>query len=255
FATAEGSPEVQGATKGRLLWDDQHLYVFVTAQDKNVSGQYTNNDDAMWKEDVIELFIDADGNRRGYAELQVNPNNAQFDAFLMTTRAGPIDMGWSARMKSAVTVHGTLNQSGDEDTGWDVEIAIPLASVKGTNPNMPVLIPPELGNTWRLNVVRVDKPEADKNPVVSSWSQITYQDFHGLDRLLEVVFGDESGKTEAATPAATPGAAPAEGASGGAAPAEGSAPQTPAPGSAAKAPGKDKAAAQPATPAPTKPAE
>jgi hypothetical protein len=248
FATAEGGPEPRGATRARLLWDDQNLYVFVTAQDKDVSSQYKSHDDSMWKEDVIELFIDADGNRRGYAELQVNPNNAQFDAWFMTTRAGPSDMAWTARMTSAVTVHGTVSQSDDEDTGWDVEIAIPLQAVKGTHQTMEVNIPPRPGDTWRLNVVRVDKPEAEKNPAVSSWSAITYQDFHGLDRMLEVTFGDVSGKTEAAaTPAAAPGTAPAEGASGTAAPAQGSAPQTPA------ATGKDKAAGPPAPP--SQPAE
>jgi hypothetical protein len=260
FVTAEGSPEIQGATRGRLLWDDQHLYVFVTVQDKDVSSQYKNHDDSMWKEDVIELFIDADRNRRGYAELQVNPNNAQLDSWFMTTRAGPIDMAWLANMKSAVTVHGTLNQRDDQDTGWDVEIAIPLEAVKGTHPAMEVNIPPRPGDTWRLNVVRVDKPEAEKNPAVSSWSQITYQDFHALDRMLEVTFGDAAGKTEAAAPAATPGTAPAEGASGAAAPAQGSAtpaqgnaPRVPSRGSAPRAPaGQDKGAGQPAEP--TKPA-
>jgi hypothetical protein len=243
FVAAEGSPEIQGATRGRLLWDDQHLYVFVTAQDKDVSSQYKNQDEALWKEDVIELFIDADRNRRGYVELQVNPNNAQLDAWFMTTRASASDMAWTAKMKSAVTVNGTLNQRDDQDTGWDVEIAIPLEAVKGAQTTMEVNIPPRPGDTWRLNVVRVDKPEAEKNPAVASWNQITYQDFHALDRMLEVTFGDASGKTEAAAP----GTAPAEGASGGATPAQGGA--TPAQGGATQAPAaKDKAAGQPAPP-------
>jgi hypothetical protein len=250
FVTAEGSPEIQGATRGRLLWDDQHLYVFVTAQDKDVSSQYKNQDDAMWKEDVIELFIDADRNRRGYVELQVNPNNAQLDAWFMTTRAGTSDKDWTAKMKSAVTVQGTLSQPDDQDTGWDVEIAIPLAAVKGTDAAMAVNIPPRPGDTWRLNVVRVDKPAAEKNPAVASWNQITYQDFHALDRMLEVTFGDESGKTEAAAPAAAPGTTPAEGASGAATPAAGSATQTPAQGSTTPGPGSATPAAGNATQAP-----
>ena len=33
------------------------------------------------------MFIDADGNRRGYVELQVNPNNVTFDSWFAGDRA------------------------------------------------------------------------------------------------------------------------------------------------------------------------
>lgn len=241
FTTAEGSPEIEGDTRARLLWDDEYLYVFVSAKDSDVYSQYTNHDDSLWKEDVIELFIDADRNRRGYVELQVNPNNAQLDSWFVATRAGVIDVAWKANMRSAVAVHGTAGNRDDKDTGWDVEIAIPLAAVKGAAPSMPVNIPPAPGDTWRLNVVRVDKPEDAKNPSVSSWSQITYQDFHALDRMLEVTFGDTTGQT----------AAPA-------APAEGAAPAAPAGGATGAAPGTEpaKPGTEPAKPGtePVKPA-
>ena len=62
-----------------MTWDEQNLYVFVQADDPDVSSKYTKNDDEIWKNDVIEIFIDADSNRHGYVELQVNPNNATFD--------------------------------------------------------------------------------------------------------------------------------------------------------------------------------
>lgn len=203
FTDAEGSPAVEGETRARMLWDDENLYVFVSAKDKDVYSQYTEQDDPMWREDVIELFIDADRNRRGYVELQVNPNNAHFDAWFATTRAGPSDPAWTAGMRSAVTVHGTSDARDDEDTGWDVEIAIPLAAVKGKNEAMKVSIPPRVGDRWRLNVVRVDKPEDAEHPSVASWNPITYQDFHALDRMLEVVFADAAGSTEPAPAAVT----------------------------------------------------
>jgi hypothetical protein len=230
FSTAEGSPEVKGDTRARLLWDDENLYVFVSAKDSDVHSQYRSQDEPLWKEDVIELFIDADRNRRGYVELQVNPNNAQLDSWFVATRSGMIDAAWAAGMRSAVQVHGTLDNRDDTDTGWDVEIAIPLGAVKGAARNMPVNIPPVVGDTWRLNIVRVDQPKDERNPSVSSWSRITYQDFHALDRMLEVTFGDTTGKTEAPPAAPAEGAAPAGGT--GAAPAEGAG-ATPAGGAGA----------------------
>lgn len=215
FTSAEGSPAVEGETRARLLWDDENLYAFVSAKDADVFNQYTKQDEPMWREDVIELFIDADRNQRGYVELQVNPNNAHFDAWFVTNRGGGTDTAWNAGMTSAVVVHGTRDERGDKDQGWDVEIAIPLAAVKGRDAGMRVAVPPRPGDRWRLNLVHIDTGKGIKGLAVASWNQITYQDFHALDRMLGVVFGDAEGKTERApapaeSPAESPGQPPSE---------------------------------------------
>jgi hypothetical protein len=197
FTDAEGSPPMGYSTRAKMLYDDEHLYVFIQAEDHDVHSQYTQHDDPLWKEDVVELFIDADKNGRGYVELQVNPNNAQFDAWFPQRRGGPTDVEWNAGMTSAVVVHGTADKRDDKDRGWDVEIAIPLAAVKGRDESMQVALPPRVGDTWRLNVVRVDLPKGGR-VAASSWNPITYQDFHALDRMLTVTFGDAAGGIKAA---------------------------------------------------------
>lgn len=195
FVDAEGSPKTGKETRAQLLYDDTNLYVFLTAADDDVFSQYKNKDDPMWKEDVLELFIDADRNRRGYVELQVNPNNAHFDAWFATTRAKPGDVKWTANMKSAVVVHGSADNRKDKDVGWDVEIAIPLVAVKGNNPAMRVNLPPKPGDQWRLNIVRGEKPKKDRLRA-SSWNKLTYQDFHAPNRMLTVTFADAAGSTK-----------------------------------------------------------
>jgi hypothetical protein len=204
FATADGSPEPPGKTTAKLTWDDQALYVFAQVGDPDVWSEYKNTDDPLWKADVVELFIDADGNRRGYVELQVNPNNTHFDSWFAGSRTQPGDPTWSSGMTSAVVVRGTADNRDDRDAGWDVEIAIPWAAVKGKDDGMAVAIPPRPGDSWKLNVVRVDKVRDAQNPSASSWSKISYQDFHGLDRLLTVVFADAAGGTSAPPPGAEP---------------------------------------------------
>ncbi len=199
FTAAGGGPALRGRTAARLLWDDQYLYAFVTAEDPDVANQYKAPDSDMWKEDVVELFIDADGSGGGYVELQVNPHNAHFDAWFATTRRQKSNLEWSAGMKSAVTVRGTLDQRGDTDAGWDVEIAIPLAAVKGMDATMAINLPPQVGDMWRLNVVRSDKP--DKGGIIAaSWSPLSYQDFHALDKMLTVAFGDTDGRAPVPEP-------------------------------------------------------
>jgi len=193
FAAAEGSSEPNGKTSAKLLWDDANLYVFASIQDTDIYSEFTQQDDPLWKADCLEVFIDADGNRRGYVELQVSPNNVTFDSWFAGGRAPRGDEEWDSGMRAAAKVNGTGNVKGDSDRGWDVEIAIPLAAVKGRDEAMAVRIPPAIGDRWRMNLVRVDRRSNGEIASASSWNQIGMGDFHALDRMLTVVFADASG--------------------------------------------------------------
>jgi hypothetical protein len=249
LVTGDGSPDPVGRAIARMTWDEQNLYVYVSVTDTDVFSQFKQHDEPLWKGDCVELFIDADGNRTGYVELQVNPNNATFDSFFASTRAQPGDEKWDANLVTAVKVRGTADKSGDADQGWDVEIAIPLAAVKGKHDTMGVQLPPQVGDRWRLNVVRVDYRSGGGSPSVASWNRISYSDFHALDRMLTVVFADPSGAIVAKPPEPT---SPV--------PATGSAAPAPAPGSASLAPSTGSASPAPVTgsaspaPAPAPPA-
>ncbi len=186
FPSAEGSRDPVGSAQAKLTWDDEHLYALIRVEDSDVSSPFRDHDDPLWKADCVELFLDADSNRQQYIELQVNPHNAQFDSYFATTRAQPGDTSFTAGMKSQVVVRGTVDQPDDQDGGWDAELAIPWAALRGLDPQMAVRLPPSSGDKMRLNVVRVDKRAADKNPTASSWNRITYADFHALDRMLTV---------------------------------------------------------------------
>ncbi|HEY1554499.1 MAG TPA: carbohydrate-binding family 9-like protein [Kofleriaceae bacterium] len=195
FVTAEGSPEPLGKATAKLTWDDQNLYVFVSITDPDIVSPYKNHDDPVWKADCVEIFIDADGNRRGYVELQVSPANVTFDKWWPATRAQEGDDKWDSGMVTAVKLRGTVAE-GDTDQGWDAEIAIPWAAVKGRDDAMKVRLPPEVGDRWRMNIVRPDVRTGGSGAAsggVSSWNRITNSDFHALDRMLTVVFADPSG--------------------------------------------------------------
>jgi len=198
LVTADGSPEPVGKAIARMTWDEQNLYLFVQVTDSDIYSQYKAHDEPLWKQDVVELFIDADGNRRGYVELQVNPNNTTFDSWFMSTRAQPGDEAWTSNMQTAVRVRGTADKAGDADQGWDVEIAIPLAAVKGRDDAMKVRLPPQVGDVWKLNIVRVDYRSSGGSPGVSSWNRISYSDFHALERMLTVVFANTAGSIKPA---------------------------------------------------------
>ena len=199
FQTAEGCPEPGGKATAKLSWDEQYLYVFVSVIDTDVVAELTKHDDSLWKADDVEVFIDADSNRRGYVELQVNPNNATFDSWFATTRAQPGDPSWDSGMVTAVKVRGTP-AANDSDQGWDAEIAIPWAAVKGRDANMAVRTPPQVGDRWRMNVNRVDRATTSQNTSVQTWNRITCSDWHATDRMLTVVFADPTGGIVAKPP-------------------------------------------------------
>jgi hypothetical protein len=202
FQTAEGGPDLKGTTSAKVTWDDANLYLFVSADDDDVSSPYNKHDDTLWKADVIEAFIDADGNGKGYVELQVNPQNVVFDAWFPTVRP-QTDTAWNSGMKTAVNVRGTLNQPSDEDQGWDAEIAIPWAAVKGADAAMGVRLPPQPGDVWRFNVVRADYGK-DGKPAAGSWNRIRFSEWHSLDRMLTMTFASATGDTKAPPATANP---------------------------------------------------
>ncbi len=217
LSASEGSGEPVGKATAKLTWDDEFLYAFISVTDSDVVSAYNQHDDPLWKADCVELFLDADSNRRGYVELQVNPRNATFDSWFQTTRAQPGDPSWDSAMQTAVKLRGTA-EPGDTDQGWDAELAIPWQAVRGRDEAMSVRLPPQVGDRWRMNVVRVDVKTGDKGQSSAAWNRITSADYHALDRMLTVVFADPNGSIQPVPPAAVPADPGAgSGASGGSA--------------------------------------
>jgi hypothetical protein len=189
FVAATGS-EASGETRARFLHDDDSLYVLVEVSDPDVASSFKKHDDPLWKEDAIELFIDADRSGKGYVELQVSPRGVTYDSWYQTVRPDG-DPAWESGMKAAVKVDGTLDKRGDQDKGWTAELQIPLSAVRGKDDKMAINIPPAPGDVWKLNVVRVEKTTT--GVAVSAWAQIGIEDFHAIDRLKPVRFGGGPG--------------------------------------------------------------
>jgi biopolymer transport protein ExbD len=206
LVTAEGGSDPLGKAVAKMVWDDEFLYVQVAITDSDVVSPFKQQDDPLWKGDCVELFIDADGNRKGYVELQANPIGITFDSWFAQTRASPGDEGWDSNMVAAAKLRGGTEAGDSGDTGWDVELAIPWAAVKGRDDRMAVKLPPQVGDRWRLNVVRVDRKSGAKpnELAASSWNRITMADFHALDRMLVAVFADASGSIVPQAQSSTP---------------------------------------------------
>ena len=208
--TMDGSPAKQQSS-ARVLWDDKNLYVAFEFQDTDIWSTLEKHDDKLWTQEAAEMFIDADGDGKTYVELQVNPRNVTFDSWLPTYRAN--DNAWDAPLLTAVQVSGTLDNRDDTDTGWTVEMQIPLTVAKGRLAEMRG-VPPVVGTMWRANFFRMDQAKS-KPQMGSAWSPPLVGDFHALDRFGVLHFGDEQGlMPPPPAPAPAPAAVPAQPAGG-----------------------------------------
>ena len=172
----------------KLLYDEQALYVGFAVFDDDLRGGFdpTLPDPHLWLKDTVEVMVDpdGDGDNRDYYEVQVGPQNLVFDSAFDSYNHphvepdGPFGhQEWSANLKSAVALHGTLDDA-VEDDGYVVEMAIPWASFQKAKRT-----PPKPQDMWRMNFY------AMQNNGGVAWSPILGQgNFHKAARFGRVRF-------------------------------------------------------------------
>ncbi|MGC4113323.1 MAG: carbohydrate-binding family 9-like protein [Myxococcales bacterium] len=169
-----GAPRFR--TDARLTWDDEFLYVAFNAEDEDVWAKADKKDDPIYQEEVVEIFIDADGDGKTYDELELSPKNVPFDAYFPARRQG-MDLAWDSQMTTAVKIAGTLNDPSDKDRGWTAEMKIPVKNLASV-PRWP----PQAGDKWRFNLYRLEWWDGRKNNEGSAFSPPLVGDFHHLPR-------------------------------------------------------------------------
>jgi len=156
FVDIEGDPKPAPAlrTQVKMLWNDSTLFIAAKLQEPQVWATQTHHDDIIFKDNDFEVFIDPSNTTHTYAEIEVNAFNKIFDLFLpkpYRNQGNPIISWDAAGLQSAVKIDGTLNNAGDKDRGWAVEMAIPLKAIRTGFQGVP-----KEGAVWRINFSRVE---------------------------------------------------------------------------------------------------
>lgn len=224
FTAPNGSGRESPDTRARFAWDSEALYVAVVAVDDDIWSTFTERDANTWEQEVIELFIDADGDKKDYLELQVTPANVVFDARFARYRSDlETARAWNMKgFETAVDVTGTLNQRDDRDEKYTVEMRIPFDQVPGAQ------LPIAHDTTWRFNMFRFDMLKNGRQ-VAGAFCPPIKPDFHNLERfgILRFLAPSEATKLEPGTdvpaagnPAPIENSTPAENSAPADAPAE-----------------------------------
>jgi ketosteroid isomerase-like protein len=158
FQDIEGAqkPRPRFRTRAKMAWDDEYFYVAARMEEPHVWGTLTQHDSVIFHDNDFEIFIDPDGDNHEYYEFEINALNTGWDLFLPRPYkdGGKADNGWEIPgLKTAIHIDGTLNDPGDTDDGWSVEIALPWQVLRQFA-HRPA--PPNDGDQWRINFSRVE---------------------------------------------------------------------------------------------------
>jgi hypothetical protein len=142
-------------TRMKMLWDDHNLYIAAEMEEPDVHGTLTAHDSVIFHDDDFEMFLKPVPTGKDYFEFEMNALNTTWDLHLDRPyrEGGKADNAWEAEgIQTAVAVQGTLNNHGDRDQGWTLEIALPLNAF-ASRQQVPM---PVNGTQWLVNFSRVE---------------------------------------------------------------------------------------------------
>ena len=134
-------------TEASVVWDDNNFYAAFACRDTEPWSRMVKRDDHLWEEEVVEVFLDPDGDGQNYAELEVSPQNVVVDLLIPRPRSG-------ANTAIKWDIEGLQTAVGRHAAGWIAEIAIPWKSLGGAG----VTAAPKPGDRWRVGLYRIKRP-------------------------------------------------------------------------------------------------
>ena len=146
----------QYATRMRMGWDDQFLYINAELEEPHVWGTITEKNAVMFEDNDFEIFIDPDCDGLNYYEFEINALGTIWELSLPKpySDGGKPVLGCNIEgLVSRVRIDGSLNDPSVPDRGWMVEVAIPWAGLSRYHNDGKC--PPGAGDRWRINFSRV----------------------------------------------------------------------------------------------------
>ena len=132
-ATGEGAVPVSEA---RFLWREDALYVRFYAGDLDLQVHNRKPDGPTWNDDSFTLVVYLTGGST--RRITVSATGVIADGRCprdSASLADPrCDLHWQSHARIGFDYDGTLNQLGDHDEEWNIELALPLRSLGVTKP-------------------------------------------------------------------------------------------------------------------------
>jgi hypothetical protein len=162
----------QKATQNTFVsfaWSSENLYIAYRSADSKIIGSTQKRDSQIFNtDDLVEIFIDPDGDGQNYIEIGVNAYSSYYDMLLQCI--SPNCGGWNTSM--AFDIAGMEAVSKITPEGFDTEIKIPFLSLQGIkNGNFNS---PKIGTKWRGNAFRIDYGNATEYTALQHYKSLKY---------------------------------------------------------------------------------
>ncbi|MBK5297897.1 MAG: carbohydrate-binding family 9-like protein [Vicinamibacteria bacterium] len=178
-------------TRFQACWDRLALHVRFDAVDDGPWHTMTTRDDHIWEEEVVEIFLDADGSGRNYAELEINPVNVVCDLIVESpwpSLTSLTEWDWAGMTTAVVPLEDRCGTA----QGWTALARLPWSGLRSLYPAPAVALPPRPGDAWRCNVFRIKRPGGPTRPqdgvVLAAWSRPAGPSFHDPAAFRPMVF-------------------------------------------------------------------
>jgi len=143
------NPEDNELTHAKMLWDEQNLYIAFKSYDTNIVATRMERNIDVWKDDCVEAFISPYLTiPEKYLNIEINPIITYFCGIHLFEDGS---RWYTPSLQIGRQHEGTINNEGDKDKWWIIEVAIPfqMFSVLG------YMDIPKPGDTWRFNLYRL----------------------------------------------------------------------------------------------------
>ncbi len=171
-------------TKAKVLYSETGIYFLFDCQDKQLNSTFKKDNENLWEEDVVEVFLWTDETFPLYFEYELSPLNYELPIIIPNNKGK--FYGWlpwhyegERKTRHATSVRGGKKKSGAAISGWIAEIFIPYALLAPLEN-----VPPKSGTKWKGNMYRIDY---DQGQTTFSW-QKTNKSFHDYKNFGTFVF-------------------------------------------------------------------
>lgn len=174
----------QSPTEARILWDSENLYVAISCTDVDICSYTDEPDGELWFGDVGEFFVKPDLNNPVYYEFVISPNGTLYDARypIRDAESRPHFKTWSSGAQVVSSINGTDGDFSDTDSGYTIEMAIPLSAFHGSSP-------PADGVAWTFGICRYDySKRLDAPLLLMTMRQSPRNGFHCYEEYADIVF-------------------------------------------------------------------
>ena len=177
-------PGKQFPTRVKIMYSEKGIYFLFDCTDQKLTATILEDYGALFKEDVVEVFLWPDTRYPIYFEYEVSPLN--YELPILVPNMNGKAQGWkpwnyneNTRIQHETSAQGGQKKSMASVTGWKAEFFIPYATM---NPIVPSI--PKSGTKWRGNFYRIDY---DSETAYYSW-QKTGGSFHEFEKFGTLIF-------------------------------------------------------------------